>query len=175
MAGRAAAGIVLHRQGRDGPEVLLVHPGGPFWAGKDEHAWSIPKGEYDPEVEEAEEAALREFAEELGHPVPDGPRRVLDPVRAGRKTIRAWLVEGDLNPDDVRSNSFEIEWPPRSGRQQSFPEVDRAAWYGLEQAATKLHKGQLPFIALIERALTAPIEREPDDPELAGHPGNGID
>jgi predicted NUDIX family NTP pyrophosphohydrolase len=148
-----SAGIVLHRRSGRGHEILLVHPGGPFWAGKDEHAWSIPKGEYDPEVEDGEAAAVREFAEELGHPLPDRPRRALPAVRAGRKTIRAWLVDGDLDPTEIRSNTFEMEWPPRSGRQRSFPEVDRAAWCDLETAATRLHKGQRPLIALIEAEL----------------------
>lgn len=150
-----SAGIVLHRSGPRGAEILLVHPGGPFWANKDDHAWSIPKGEYDPDAEDGEAAAAREFAEELGHPLPDGPRHPLPAFTAGRKTIRAWLVEGDLDETTIRSNSFEMEWPPRSGRRQSFPEVDRAAWYDLEQATTRLHKGQQPLIALVERVLTS--------------------
>ncbi len=149
-----SAGIVLHRQGPAGTEILLVHPGGPFWANKDEHAWSIPKGEYDPDTEDGEEAAVREFAEELGQPVPDGPRRALPPFRAGKKTIAAWLVAGDLDPDDLRSNTFELEWPPRSGRMASFPEVDRAAWFLLDgQVETRLHKGQRPLVELVSDAL----------------------
>lgn len=146
-----SAGIVLHRRGPRGPEILLVHPGGPFWADKDEHGWSIPKGEYDDE--DAEAAAVREFAEELGQTVPDGPRVALPPFRAGRKRIVAWLVDGDLDPAAIRSNTFELEWPPRSGRVQEFPEVDRAAWYDLQQAASKLHKGQIPLIELVRAAL----------------------
>jgi predicted NUDIX family NTP pyrophosphohydrolase len=148
-----SAGIVLHRARPGGPEILLVHPGGPFWAEKDEHAWSIPKGEYDPGTEDGETAAAREFAEELGRPVPDGPRRELPPFRAGRKTIRAWLVEGDLDPEGIESNTFELEWPPRSGRLQAFPEVDRAAWFDLETAAARLHKGQVPLCRLVADAL----------------------
>jgi predicted NUDIX family NTP pyrophosphohydrolase len=146
---------VLWRRGPNGVEILLVHPGGPFWAGKDEHAWSIPKGEFSPDDpdESAERAAIREFAEELGHPVPPGPRVALEPFRAGRKTIHAWLVEGDLDVSTVTSNSFEMEWPPRSGRLQSFPEVDRAAWVALHQAPSKLHKGQRPLCRLVEDAL----------------------
>lgn len=153
MATVESAGIVLHRPGPEGPEILLVHPGGPFWANKDEHAWSIPKGEYDPGAEDGEAAAVREFAEELGRALPAGPRRPLAAFRAGRKVIRAWLVEGDLDETSIESNTFEMEWPPRSGRQQAFPEVDRAAWFDLQQAATRLHKGQRPLIELIEREL----------------------
>lgn len=148
-----SAGIVLHRPGPNGPEILLVHPGGPFWANKDTNGWSIPKGEYDPEAEDGEAAAIREFGEELGHPVPDGPRQPLPAFRAGRKRIAAWLVAGDLDPTTIHSNAFEIEWPPRSGEMASFPEVDRAAWYDLEAAATKLHKGQIPLIKLVSAAL----------------------
>ena len=148
-----SAGIVLHRTVDGRTEILLVHPGGPFWANKDEHAWSIPKGEFDPESEDAETAAVREFTEELGHPVPDGPRTELPGFRAGKKRIRAWLVAGDLDADEIESNQFELEWPPRSGRHQSFPEVDRAAWFDLEQAATRLHKGQRPLIELVRAAL----------------------
>lgn len=151
-----SAGIVLHRPGPDGPELLLVHPGGPFWANKDTHAWSIPKGEYDPATEDGETAAVREFGEELGQPVPKGVRQALPPFRAGRKTVSAWLVAGDLDTTEIHSDSFELEWPPRSGRIQVFPEVDRAAWYDLAAAATKLHKGQIPLIELVRAALDAP-------------------
>ncbi|MEL6985917.1 MAG: NUDIX hydrolase, partial [Actinomycetota bacterium] len=98
---------------------------------------------------------VREFGEEVGHPVPDGPRQPLPPFRAGRKRIAAWLVAGDLDPTDIRSNSFEMEWPPRSGQLATFPEVDRAAWYDLDAAATKLHKGQIPLIELVSTALDA--------------------
>lgn len=149
-----SAGIVLHRRGPDGTEILLVHPGGPFWANKDEHAWSIPKGEYDPDSEDAEQAAVREFTEELGHRVPDGPRQALPPFRAGKKTIAAWLVAGDLDPEQIRSNHVELEWPPRSGTMTSFPEVDRAAWVRLDdEAEGKLHKGQRPLVELVSAAL----------------------
>ncbi len=148
-----SAGLVLHRPGTDGPEILLVHPGGPFWAKKDLHAWSIPKGEFDPATEDAELAAVREFEEELGHPAPAGPRIALAPFRAGRKVIRAWLVHGDLDPTTITSNHFEMEWPPKSGRQASFPEVDRAAWFTLDQARSKLHKGQVPLCDLVASAL----------------------
>ncbi|MEM9562965.1 MAG: NUDIX domain-containing protein [Actinomycetota bacterium] len=151
-----SAGIVVYRPGSRGPEILLVHPGGPFWAGKDDHAWSIPKGEYDPDAEDAETAATREFAEELGHRPPDGDRIELPAFRAGKKRIRAWLIAGDLDPDTIESNSFELEWPPRSGQMQRFPEVDRAAWFDLDEAETRLHKGQRPLVELVRRALADP-------------------
>lgn len=151
------AGIALHRV-RDGiDEVLLVHPGGPFWAGKDEHAWSVPKGEFDPEQEHPIDAAAREFAEELGHPPPEADRNrwiELAPFRAGRKTLHCWLVDGDLDPATIVSNEFEMEWPPRSGKTARFPEVDAARWFPIEVADTKLHKGQRPLCGLIVDALS---------------------
>lgn len=134
-------------------DLLLVHPGGPFWAGKDKHAWSIPKGEFDPETEDPRSAALREFAEELGCPPPGGPMVALSPFRAGSKTIWAWLVEGDLDTSTIVSNEFEMEWPPKSGRMQSFPEVDRAAWFPLDQAREQLHKNQTSLVDLVTGAL----------------------
>ncbi|MGB5759620.1 MAG: NUDIX domain-containing protein [Acidimicrobiales bacterium] len=158
-AGPASAGIVVFRRrpgaaaGPDGVEILLVHPGGPFWADKNTHGWSIPKGEFDPETESGEAAAVREFTEEIGRPPPDGPRLALRPFKAGRKRIEAWLVEGDLDAESIESNSFEMEWPPKSGRTQSFPEIDRAGWFSLVDAATKLHKGQLPLCRLIATAI----------------------
>lgn len=151
--------MVFRRTGNDRPgkaiEIFLVHPGGPFWAKKDVNGWSIPKGEYDQESEDAEAAAVREFEEETGHPAPAAQRQPLPPFKAGRKLITAWLVEGDLDPESIRSNDFEMEWPPKSGRMQSFPEVDRAAWFDLEEAATKLHKGQLPLCRLVAEALSS--------------------
>ncbi|MGI9596251.1 MAG: NUDIX domain-containing protein [Acidimicrobiales bacterium] len=162
----ASAGIVLfRRRGTGGVEILLVHPGGPFWANKDTNGWSIPKGEYDPETEDAEQAAVREFEEEVGHPVPTGPRLPLPSFKAGRKTITAWLVEGDIDPALISSNSFEMEWPPKSGRMQSFPEVDRGDWFSLDQAETKLHKGQLPIRRLVEGALSDLLSDSLSDPE----------
>lgn len=156
-----SAGIVLFRRsgnsvGEDPEpaiEILLVHPGGPFWAKKDTHGWSIPKGEFDPDDEAAEAAAFREFAEELGQPVPTSQAVALPSFRAGRKRITAWLVEGEIDASQIESNTFEMEWPPKSGQLQSFPEVDRAAWFSLQDAATKLHKGQLPIIPLIAAAI----------------------
>ena len=158
-----SAGIVLHRPSTGpGPpvervEILLVHPGGPFWANKDDHGWSIPKGEFDPTAESAIDAARREFAEELGRPAPaspdDRPAITLEPFRAGRKTIHAVLIAADFDATEVDSNTVEIEWPPRSGRRIEVPEIDRAEWFPLAEARTKLHKGQAPIVDLIVSAL----------------------
>jgi predicted NUDIX family NTP pyrophosphohydrolase len=142
---RTSAGVLLYRRAGDGVEVLIGHMGGPFWAKKDAHGWSIPKGE----VEDGEEAfavALREFAEELGSPCPASDFTPLGEVKASGKTLTVWAAEGDLDATACVSNTFEIEWPPRSGRMQEFPEIDRAEWVGLEVAREKLVKGQLPFL-----------------------------
>src|SRR5919107_6412622 len=126
-----SAGILLHRRGPGGLEVLLVHPGGPYFARRDAGAWSIPKGLYEP-GEEPLACARREFDEELGSPCPDGPTLELGEIRQRNgKRVTAWAVEGDLDPTAITSNTFTIEWPPRSGRNQEFPEVDRAGWFGL--------------------------------------------
>jgi predicted NUDIX family NTP pyrophosphohydrolase len=138
-----SAGILLHRQ-RDGRrEVLLVHPGGPFWARRDAGAWSIPKGEYQ-EGEEAIAAALREFEEELGIPPPAADALVeLGTIKQrGGKRVTAWAAPGDLDPERIRSNTFTMEWPPRSGQVREFPEVDRAAWFPLEEAREKINPAQ---------------------------------
>ena len=151
---KRSAGILLHRRGQDGREVLLVHPGGPFWAKRDDGAWSIPKGEYgsdkDPEL-----AARREFEEELGSPLPDDAELLeLGEVRQkNAKVVVAWAVEGDLDPTAARSNTFELEWPPRSGRRQEFPEIDRAEWFGLARARERL----LPAPVTTRSASSAPI------------------
>lgn len=142
---RTSAGILLHRRGPGGTEVLLGHMGGPFWARKDDGAWSIPKGEHGPD-EQPLAVAHREFEEELGSPVPAADLVPLGEVRASGKVLRIWAGEGDLDAAACVSNTFELEWPPRSGRVQEFPEIDRAAWFGLEEARTKLVKGQLPFL-----------------------------
>ena len=138
MARRRSAGIVLYRVGDGGPEVLLVHPGGPFWAKKDLGAWSIPKGEYEP-GEDPRACALREFEEETGTRLPDDELVDLGAVtqKAG-KEVTAWAARGDLDASAVRSNSFEMEWPPRSGRRQAFPEIDRAEWFPVEEARSRL-------------------------------------
>jgi predicted NUDIX family NTP pyrophosphohydrolase len=145
MGGRTSAGLVLHRV-RDGRvEVLLVHPGGPLWKNKDAGAWSIPKGEYGP-GEDALAAARREFEEETGLR-PEGPFEELRPVklRSG-KVVRAWAVRGDCDPGAIRSNSVRMEWPPRSGRSVEFPEVDRAAFFTIDEARLKLNPGQVPLL-----------------------------
>jgi len=139
----------VFRAGPDGVEVLLVHPGGPFWAKKDEGAWSIPKGEMD-DGEDALVAARREFREETGFVVGD-VARPLAPVRlSSGKVVHAWAVPGDADPALLRSNTFSMEWPPRSGRSQEFPEVDRAAWFSLAEAKRKIAAGQLPFLLEFE-------------------------
>lgn len=147
-----SAGILLYRYSDQQIEVLLVHPGGPFWKNKDTHGWSIPKGEFDPQTEDPEKAAHREFAEETGHEI-SAPLKPLAPFRASGKMIHAFLAEGDFDPGSLSSNSFEMEWPPRSGRKQSFPEVDKAAWFDLGTAREKLHKGLAPVVDLIREDL----------------------
>jgi predicted NUDIX family NTP pyrophosphohydrolase len=141
-----SAGILLYRRGADGLEVLLVHPGGPFWAKKDLGAWSIPKGEHD-EEEDAQACALREFAEETGGAPAPGDLAPLGEVRqkAG-KIVQAWALEGDLDPAAIRSNTFTMEWPPRSGRMRSFPEVDRAEWFSLADARERINPAQSAFL-----------------------------
>ena len=138
---RQSAGLLLYRRRAGRLEVLLVHPGGPFWAAKDAGAWSIPKGEIG-EGEDPLAAARREFEEELGRPAVGEPIP-LQPVRQrGGKVVHAWAVEGDFDPATLRSSTFPMEWPPKSGRQQEFPEVDRAAWFTLEEAREKILDGQ---------------------------------
>jgi predicted NUDIX family NTP pyrophosphohydrolase len=148
---KISAGILLFRRAPAGMEVMLVHPGGPFWAKKDAGAWSIPKGLADT-VEDLLEAAKREFLEETGMTV-DGEFLDLGAHKqAGGKTIVAWAHEGDFDPTLLKSNTFTLEWPPRSGKTAEFPEVDRAAWYSIDEALTKINKGQKPIIvALVER------------------------
>ncbi len=148
-----SAGLLLHRT-RDGAlEVLLAHPGGPFWAKRDEGAWSIPKGELD-EGEDPLAGARREFAEELGAAPPDGEPLALGEVRLkSRKRVVAWALEGDFDPAALRSNTFEMEWPPRSGRLQAFPEVDRVAWFDVETARAKLLPAQVPLLEALVAAV----------------------
>jgi predicted NUDIX family NTP pyrophosphohydrolase len=150
---RRSAGILLHRF-RDGRvEVLLVHPGGPFWASKDLGAWTIPKGEGDP-GEGAEAAARRELAEETGIVLGEEELVPLGEVRqAGGKRVEAWAVELDFDPGTLRSNAFTMEWPPRSGRQVEFPEVDRAAWFDLDEAGRRILAGQRPLLDRLEERL----------------------
>ena len=148
-----SAGILLYRQLGARLEVLLVHPGGPVWARRDAGAWSVPKGEYE-DSEEPLAAARREFEEELGSPPPD-----TDPIDLGEvrlrsgKRVRAWALAGELDETRVSSNTFEMQWPPRSGRLQSFPEVDRAGWFGLDEARGKLNGAQVAFLDRLAAAL----------------------
>jgi len=140
--------VVLYRRRGDALEVLLVHPGGPMWARRDIGAWSIPKGEYDPE-EEPLAAARREFEEELGTAPPEGPVDDLGEIRQkSGKLVRAWALAGDLDAEEVHSNTFEFEWPPRSGKLIEIPEVDRAEWFRLEVAREKINPAQ---VALLDR------------------------
>jgi predicted NUDIX family NTP pyrophosphohydrolase len=141
-----SAGILLYRPGRAGPEVLLGHMGGPFWARKDDGAWSVPKGEHDP-AEEPLAAAVREFAEELGCPPPPGTPTVLGTVRQpSGKRLTVFALPGDLDATSIVSNTFELEWPRGSGRVHTYPEIDRAAWFALPDARRAVTRGQIPFL-----------------------------
>jgi predicted NUDIX family NTP pyrophosphohydrolase len=149
-----SAGILVYRRGAAGLEIFLVHPGGPFWAKKDLAAWSIPKGEFGDD-EDPLAAALREFAEETGQMI-KGEFLTLTPVKQpSRKLVHAFAIEGDVDPEKIVSNEFELEWPPRSGRMQRFPEVDRAAWFPLEEARRRLHRGLVPLVDELALALSA--------------------
>ncbi len=149
------AGILVYRHRAATPEVFLVHPGGPFWAKKDHGAWSIPKGEF-PAEEDALAAALREFTEETGQTI-RGEFRPLTPVRQpSRKIVHGFAVEGEVDADRVVSNEFELEWPPRSGRRQRFPEVDRGAWFTFAEARKRLQAGQVPILDELARMLGLP-------------------
>ena len=141
----------MHRLRNGAPEVLLVHPGGPFWAKKHHGAWSIPKGEFDPgEESDALEVARREFEEETGQPIA-GTFIPLEAIRqAGGKIVQAWAVEGDLDVSQLRSNFFSMEWPPRSGKFRSFPEVDRAEWFSLCEAKERILQSQRGLLEQLE-------------------------
>jgi predicted NUDIX family NTP pyrophosphohydrolase len=134
-------------------EVMLGHMGGPFWASKDKGAWSIPKGEYGPN-EDPQRAARREFEEEIGHPAPDGPLLALGEVRqAGGKAVTAWALEADMDVSEIESNTFTLEWPPRSGQMREFPEIDRAAWFSVASARGKVVRGQIPLLDALANLL----------------------
>jgi predicted NUDIX family NTP pyrophosphohydrolase len=156
---KRSAGIAMFRWRQRTPELLLVHPGGPFWAKKDVGAWSIPKGLFEGD-EDALSAAKREFQEETGCR-PDGPFVELGSFRQpGGKTIWAWAAEGECDLATFRSNMFSMEWPPKSGRIQQFPEVDRAGWFGAPEAVLKISKGQVAIIEVLLSKLGATSGRE---------------
>jgi predicted NUDIX family NTP pyrophosphohydrolase len=154
---KRSAGLLMYRRARGGVELLLVHPGGPFWARKDEGAWSIPKGEQEA-GEDPLAVARREFAEELGAAVDDPVVDLGEVTQAGRKVVRAFALKGDFDVSGLHSNTFELEWPPKSGRRQTFPEVDRAEWFSPADARRKILAAQQPFIdrllARVERSET---------------------
>ncbi len=147
-----SAGILLYRRTGDALEVLLVHPGGPFWSRRDLGAWSIPKGEFAAD-EDPQAAARREFAEELGSELTGELMSLGEIKQKAGKRVLCFAVEGDLVATAIRSNSFEMEWPPRSGRMQSFPEIDRAGWFDLDTARDKIIVGQVPFLDRLERVV----------------------
>jgi predicted NUDIX family NTP pyrophosphohydrolase len=155
----SSAGILLYRRDDAGLQVLLAHPGGPYWSRQEFGSWSVPKGIAEPD-EEPEAVAAREFAEETGFEIVSVAREPgVPPLDLGEvtlksgKLIHAWAVEGDLDPELARSNEIEIEWPPRSGRRQVIPEVDRVAWFGVDEARRRAHPAQAAFVDRLERAL----------------------
>ena len=151
---KKSAGLLFFRRKRGSIEVFLVHPGGPFWANKDEGAWSIPKGEFD-ETEDAQVAARRELLEETGIVV-SGPLMELGTYRQpSGKRVSAWAVENDFDPSKLKSNSCEVEWPPKSGRFIEVPEIDRVAWFSLEEALAKVTRGQVPILRALAEALVS--------------------
>jgi predicted NUDIX family NTP pyrophosphohydrolase len=156
MAKKESAGLLMYRLRDSTLEVFLVHPGGPYWAKKDLGSWSIPKGEFE-EGEDRLNAAKREFREETGF-LPEGSFAALTPVKQpGGKTVHAWAVRGDCDAETIVSNRFSIEWPPRSGKRQEFPEVDRAGWFTMDVAKEKILKGQLGFLEELRRI----VDEEP--------------
>jgi predicted NUDIX family NTP pyrophosphohydrolase len=156
---KRSAGILLYRRGTGEPEVLLVHPGGPFWAKKDQGAWSIPKGEYE-EGEDPLVCAVREFEEELGAPPPADDVFLLGTTRqSGGKLVTAYAAEGDLDPASVCSNTLTLEWPPRSGVIREFPEIDRAEWLPLAEARGKINPAQEVFLERLRERLEAATPR----------------
>ena len=152
---RRSAGTLLYRRDPAGLEVLLAHPGGPIWANRDAGAWTLPKGE----IEAGEEpwaVARREFAEETGHPPPDGPAIDLGEIRQkGGKLVVAWALEGDLDPATAESNTFPFQWPPKSGRWITVPEIDRVEWFAPDAARGRLKETQIPFVDRLVEALEA--------------------
>ena len=166
---RKSAGILVYRFRHYRLEVLLVHPGGPFWKNKDNASWSIPKGEYE-DGDDPFEAAKREFLEETGLEDISGDFKGLGELRQpSGKRITAWAVEGDCNPESIRSNTFTMEWPPRSGKQSEFPEIDRADWVSVAKSREKLHKGQVGFVdRLCEILAYNPTDDSQEEPAGRG-------
>jgi predicted NUDIX family NTP pyrophosphohydrolase len=153
MTSKQSAGILLYRRPNNILEVFLVHPGGPFWKNKDAASWTIPKGEFKSE-EPALDAAVREFREETGFTL-KGPFQPLSPIRQkGGKRVYAWAIEGDLDPAQLVSNTFELEWPRGSGKNQTFPEVDKGAWFLLHTAKQQINPAQIPFLEELEDTIT---------------------
>jgi len=151
---KRSAGLLLYRRRGISMEVFLVHPGGPFWAKKDLGAWSIPKGEY-VDGEEPLTAARREFEEETGFPAPSDAMPLGELKQAGGKLVTAWAAAGDCDPSQLVSNRCEIDWPPRSGRKMEIAEVDRAAWFGMDEARERILKSQQPFLERLKQKLGA--------------------
>jgi predicted NUDIX family NTP pyrophosphohydrolase len=153
---KQSAGLLVYRKKDDQVEVLIVHPGGPFWANKDQGVWSIPKGLY--EDEDPKDAAYREFEEEIGQPAPKGQTTELGTIeQRNNKTVIAWAVEGDLDASNIKSNTIMIDWPPRSGKKMEIPEVDKAMWATLDEASQKLNPDQIPFIKRLAQKLNIEI------------------
>jgi predicted NUDIX family NTP pyrophosphohydrolase len=152
---KRSAGILMHKGSGDALRLLLVHPGGPYWAKKDYGAWSIPKGEY-ADGEDPLAAALREFAEETGVQLTGDLKPLGELSQPGGKRVIAWALAGDFAPEELRSNRFELEWPPRSGRRQWFPEVDKAAWFSPAEAQQRLLVGQQGFVTRLLELMAAP-------------------
>jgi predicted NUDIX family NTP pyrophosphohydrolase len=157
MSKKLSAGILLYRRRAGALQVFVVHPGGPFWAHKDDGAWSIPKGEYQ-QGEDALETAQREFHEETGFALQGRFVPLTALKQPSGKIVSAWAIEGDVDPSKLRSNTFRMEWPPNSGQQQEFPEVDRGGWVGLDDARRKLLAGQLPFLSQLAALVAEPAE-----------------
>jgi predicted NUDIX family NTP pyrophosphohydrolase len=150
---KQSAGLLMYRRSQGNIEVLLVHPGGPFWSSKDRGAWSIPKGEFTIE-EDPLATAIREFQEETGFIPPSGKYQRLSPIKqTGGKVVYAWALEGNFDATTIQSNSFTMEWPPRSGKLQRFPEVDRAEWFEISVAKEKILRGQIDLLEELESML----------------------
>ena len=151
---KRSAGLLMYRRRSGAVQVFLVHPGGPFWARKDYGSWSIPKGEYSPD-ENPLEAAKREFEEETGFTAQGNFKELAEIRQKGGKYVKAWALEGDCDPTAIKSNIFTMEWPPRSGKEQEFPEIDRAGWFMLREAREKMLESQIPLLKQLEEMLSS--------------------